>query len=255
MPALRSAPASCAGRGCWRARRAGSAARPSTPARRSPGACARAAGRAFPPGLRDAPLLGGTVIDLLAREQGERAAARFACRLHPQGPRAALTRGVRRALAGAHRGRVALAPGAAGQRPRLSRRRASRQRSVNHQRRAARSAARRPPAPPAARPAAARGRPRRPGGVGPISSAWSSTSRAVGTPDIGHQHVARAGGQEVRHVEAGAAAQHAGHALLEQQPLDELGLGLVARPRDPDQLALGQLRLDLARALVALGDS
>ncbi len=47
---------------------------------------------AFPPGLRDAPLLGGTVIDLLAREEGEAAAARFASRLHPQGPRAALTR-------------------------------------------------------------------------------------------------------------------------------------------------------------------
>jgi hypothetical protein len=46
----------------------------------------------FPPGLRDAPLLGGTVVDLLAREAGERAAARFCCRLHPQGPRAALTR-------------------------------------------------------------------------------------------------------------------------------------------------------------------
>ena len=46
----------------------------------------------FPPGLRDAPLLGGTVIDLLAREEGEVAAAQFACRLHPQGPRAALSR-------------------------------------------------------------------------------------------------------------------------------------------------------------------
>jgi hypothetical protein len=45
----------------------------------------------FPPGLRDANLLGGTVIDLLAREEGERAAARFACRLHPGGARAALT--------------------------------------------------------------------------------------------------------------------------------------------------------------------
>ncbi len=44
----------------------------------------------FPPGLRDAALLGGTVIDLLAREQGERAAARFVSRLHPQGPRTAL---------------------------------------------------------------------------------------------------------------------------------------------------------------------
>jgi hypothetical protein len=44
----------------------------------------------FPPGVRDAPLLGGTVIDLLVREEGENAAAQFASRLHPQGPRAAL---------------------------------------------------------------------------------------------------------------------------------------------------------------------
>jgi hypothetical protein len=46
----------------------------------------------FPPGPRDALLLGGTVIDLLAREQGTRTAAEFVCRLHPGGPRAALTR-------------------------------------------------------------------------------------------------------------------------------------------------------------------
>jgi hypothetical protein len=46
----------------------------------------------FPPGLRDAPLLGGTVVDLLAREGGERAAAEFATRIDPQGPRAALSK-------------------------------------------------------------------------------------------------------------------------------------------------------------------
>jgi hypothetical protein len=46
----------------------------------------------FPPGLRDAALLGGTVIDLLAREEGERAAAQFVIRLHPQGARAALSK-------------------------------------------------------------------------------------------------------------------------------------------------------------------
>jgi hypothetical protein len=46
----------------------------------------------FPPDLRDAPLLGGTVIDLLVREQGEFAAAQFACRLHPQGARPALSK-------------------------------------------------------------------------------------------------------------------------------------------------------------------
>jgi hypothetical protein len=46
----------------------------------------------FPPGLRDAALLGGTVIDLLAREEGVRNAAQFVCRLHPQGARAALSK-------------------------------------------------------------------------------------------------------------------------------------------------------------------
>jgi hypothetical protein len=44
----------------------------------------------FPPGLRDAPLLGGTVIDLLVSERGEQAAANLTCRLHPRGRRAAL---------------------------------------------------------------------------------------------------------------------------------------------------------------------
>jgi hypothetical protein len=46
----------------------------------------------FPPGLRDAPLLGGTVIDLLAREEGIRAAVQFVCRLHPEGARPALAK-------------------------------------------------------------------------------------------------------------------------------------------------------------------
>ncbi len=45
---------------------------------------------AFPPGLRDAPLLGGTVIDLLVHERDERAAAQLARRLHARGRRAAL---------------------------------------------------------------------------------------------------------------------------------------------------------------------
>lgn len=44
----------------------------------------------FPPGPRDAALLGGTVLDLLARERGEAAAVRLVCRLHPGGPGAAL---------------------------------------------------------------------------------------------------------------------------------------------------------------------
>lgn len=47
---------------------------------------------AFPPGVRDALLLGGTVIDLLARQQGTQAAIELACQLHPRGPRVALAR-------------------------------------------------------------------------------------------------------------------------------------------------------------------
>lgn len=46
----------------------------------------------FPPALRDAPLLAGTVIDLLVREAGERAAVELAARLDPDGARGALTR-------------------------------------------------------------------------------------------------------------------------------------------------------------------
>ncbi len=49
----------------------------------------------FPPGVRDAPLLGGTVIDLLVREEGERAAVQLASHLHPQGQRAALSKAFR----------------------------------------------------------------------------------------------------------------------------------------------------------------
>jgi hypothetical protein len=45
---------------------------------------------AFPPSLRDAALLGGTVLDLLAREEGPEAAMRIACYLNPAGPEVAL---------------------------------------------------------------------------------------------------------------------------------------------------------------------
>ena len=45
---------------------------------------------AFPPSIRDAPVLGATVLDLLAAQRGERAVARLATRLHPQGPKAGL---------------------------------------------------------------------------------------------------------------------------------------------------------------------
>lgn len=44
----------------------------------------------FPPSLRDAALLGGTVVDLVAREEGAAAAVRLACALPRGGPREAL---------------------------------------------------------------------------------------------------------------------------------------------------------------------
>jgi len=44
----------------------------------------------FPPGIRDAQLLGGTVVDLLAREQGEAAAVKLALELDPGGPQRAI---------------------------------------------------------------------------------------------------------------------------------------------------------------------
>lgn len=44
----------------------------------------------FPPAFSDAPLLGGSVIDLLAREEGEAAVVALACELPPGGPREAL---------------------------------------------------------------------------------------------------------------------------------------------------------------------
>lgn len=44
----------------------------------------------FPPGRRDAPLLGGTVFDLLAREEGERRCVELACSKLEGGAREAL---------------------------------------------------------------------------------------------------------------------------------------------------------------------
>lgn len=52
----------------------------------------------FPPNVRDAMLLGGTVFGLLEREQGRRACVELATRLHPDGGTAAIERAF-----GAHR--------------------------------------------------------------------------------------------------------------------------------------------------------
>jgi hypothetical protein len=44
----------------------------------------------FPPSVRDAPVLAGTVFELLAREEGEKACVELASGPHPEGARAAL---------------------------------------------------------------------------------------------------------------------------------------------------------------------
>ena len=49
----------------------------------------------FPPAIRDAALLGGTVVDLLAAEEGERAAVSLASQLDPGGPSTALRKAFR----------------------------------------------------------------------------------------------------------------------------------------------------------------
>ena len=79
-----------AGRGSSRAPRSGSRARRDTSARRSRAACARAATPAFPPARADALLLGGSIFDLLAREEGDRACVTLARGPHPDGPIRAL---------------------------------------------------------------------------------------------------------------------------------------------------------------------
>jgi len=50
---------------------------------------------AFPPGVRDAALLGGTVVDLVARTEGESAAVALASSLPRGGPREAVRRALR----------------------------------------------------------------------------------------------------------------------------------------------------------------
>ena len=79
-------------------------------------------------------------------------------------------------------------------------------------------------------------------------------------PGLGHHHVARARGEHVRDVEPALAAHHGRDPLLQQQALDQLGLGLVSRPGDLDGGALRVLGADLpgvgvrvvARRLLAL---
>ena len=69
---------------------------------------------------------------------------------------------------------------------------------------------------------------------------------------LGHEHVARAGGEIVRDVEARRATQNARHPLLQQQVLDQLRLGLVAPTGHAHELSLGVGRVDLAGLLMGV---
>ena len=77
---------------------------------------------------------------------------------------------------------------------------------------------------------------------------------AASSAGLGDEDVARPGRQEVGNVEASGPALHARDPLLEQDALDQLGLGEVAGAGDADLPAAGVLRLDLSRPLVRLGD-
>ena len=80
-----------AGHGSSPGRRSGSRARRRSRGPRSRAACARTRDPEFPPGLRDAALLGGSLVDLVAREQGMAGVVKLACSpLPPGGPRQAL---------------------------------------------------------------------------------------------------------------------------------------------------------------------
>ena len=70
-------------------------------------------------------------------------------------------------------------------------------------------------------------------------SAWSSTSRAVSAPASGTSTSRGPAARKSGTSKPARAAQHARHALLEQQALDQLGLGLVAPARHAHELALG----------------
>ena len=203
----------------------------------------------FPPSVRDAPLLGGTVLELLADEQGEPAVARIATRLHPQGPKAGLERAFGRRLVHTE-GRLALAPVADRLLRALTRASPSvhvhRERQQPDHQRAERERDQQAGQQP--------GRPDRRLRVRAVLDQAGVEQQLAGgvDPGGGDHHVPRAREQHVRDVEARGAAQHRRHPRLEQQPLQELALALVAHPRDLDQRPLGELRLDLPRPAPAL---
>ena len=205
----------------------------------------------FPPGRADALLLGGTVIDLLAREEGDRAARRA----HREGPR----RRARRRCAGPRRPPPPR-PGARTSRARRGRR-------------ARADAPRRPPAPlaqltsattspastmPTITTASTIADPRTHGGVpwtverggGAGARRYAERlARDLGARG-GHEDVARPAGEEVGDVEAAASGASATGRPPRAGSLEHLRLGLVAGGGDLDERRPRRTAADLARAIV-----
>ena len=90
---------------------------------------------------------------------------------------------------------------------------------------------------PAPRPRGAAGGPR-----------GRSTSRAAASPPRGTRTSRGPAARKSGTSKPPERRTSDGIAGLEQQPLQQLGLGLVLRRRDPHRLALGVGRMDLARA-------
>ena len=101
---------------------------------------------------------------------------------------------------------------------------------------------------------AAAAEPRRSAGGRAPGPPRSSTSRAVSAPDSGTSTSRGPAARKSGTSKPGRPAQDARHALLEQESLDQLGLGLVAPAGHAHELALGVARVDLARAPVRLAE-
>ena len=117
---------------------------------------------------------------------------------------------------------------------------------------AARPSARRAAAPPITAPTSSTGPGRAAGAsVGP-SCVWGSSSRAV--PHAGLRHEEHRAGR--RRGSPGRRSRGCGEACSARPPraasLDQLGLSLVAPARHAHELALGEQRVDLARAAVGV---
>ena len=223
-PALRRAPTR-ATRGWPPAPASGSPARRRTPAPRSPGACARAASRRSRPASATRSCSAAPCSTCSRARRASR--PRPGSPIEPPGRRAAHARArLPRALVRPHAGSLARAPRAA----RRDLTALSQQRAEPDDQRDDRDPDEQPGEDPA-------GRGRR--GAAAVVQVDLQQDLARGLlAGLRHEHVARAGGEHVRHVEPARAAHEARHALLEQQVRDEVRLGLVAPGGDRDEVAL-----------------